>query len=156
MTAIPPPPIAPVRARRSGVGRVLIAVYAVLALAALGRSGFQLATKFNDAPFAYVLSAVAALVYVVATISLIAPRRAWARVAWVTISFELAGVLIVGFLSIFTPALFPHDTVWSVFGRGYLFLPLVMPILGLLWLRRTRAERITAPAEPSTALEQGQ
>ncbi len=144
MTATTPPRIAPVRARRSGVGRVLIAVYAVLALAALGRSGFQLATKFNEAPFAYVLSAVAAVVYVVATISLIAPGRAWARVAWVTISFELAGVLIVGFLSVFVPSLFQHHTVWSIYGIDYVFLPLVMPILGLLWLRRTRAERITA------------
>lgn len=131
----------PVPPRRPGVGRVLIAVYAILALAALGRSGFQLATKFADAPLAYSLSALAAAVYVVATISLVARGRVWARVAWVTISFELVGVLIVGFLSIFIPVLFPHDTVWSVFGRGYVFLPLVMPILGLLWLRRTRKAR---------------
>jgi hypothetical protein len=145
MTATPPP-LAPPGARWTGAGRVLIAVYAVLALAALGRSGFQLATKFDEAPFAYVLSAFAALVYVVATISLIAPGRVWARVAWVTISFELAGVLIVGFLSVFVPSLFQHHTVWSIYGIDYVFLPLVMPILGLLWLRRTRGER-TAVSE---------
>lgn len=129
----------PTPTRRSGVGRVLVAVYAILALAALGRSGFQLATKFSDAPLAYSLSAVAAVVYVIATISLIAPGRFWARVAWITISFELAGVLIVGFLSVFVPNLFQHHTVWSIYGIDYVFLPLVMPILGLLWLRRTRA-----------------
>ena len=138
------PPHANEHTRRSGLGRVLIAVYAVLALAALGRSFFQIATKFHDAPVAYVLSAAAALIYVVATIALIAPGRTWMRVAWVTISIELAGVLIVGFLSIFLPVLFPHDTVWSVFGRGYLFLPLVMPILGLLWLRRSRSPMAVA------------
>ena len=27
-------------------------------------------------------------------------------------------------------------TVWSVYGAGYLGIPLVLPILGLLWLRR--------------------
>ena len=129
----------PPRARRSGVGRVLIAVYAILALAALGRSGYQLATKFNDAPVAYVLSAIAAVVYVVATISLILPGRGWARVAWITISFELAGVLIVGSLSVLVPALFQHHTVWSIYGIDYVFFPLVMPAMGLLWLRRTRA-----------------
>ncbi len=125
------------RSRTAGVGRVLIAVYAVLALAAVGRSIFQLATKFDQAPVAYLLSAFAAVIYVVATVALIVPGRAWGRVAWITITVELGGVIIVGFLSIFLPALFPHDTVWSVFGRGYVFLPLVMPILGLLWLRRT-------------------
>ncbi len=125
--------------RRSGVGRVLIAVYAVLALAALGRSVFQVTTKFADAPVAYALSAVAALIYVAATVALVAPGRVWTRIAWVTITIELVGVLVVGFLSIFLPDLFPHDTVWSAFGRGYVFLPLVMPVLGLLWLRRSRA-----------------
>ena len=138
MTATTPLP-SPLSTRRSGLGRVLIAVYAILALAALGRSVFQVTTKFNDAPLAYALSAFAALIYVVATIALIAPGQTWARIAWVTISIELAGVLIVGFLSIFLPELFPHDTVWSVFGRGYVFLPLVMPVLGLLWLRRSQA-----------------
>lgn len=141
------PPLSPPGARWSGVGRVLIAVYAVLALAALGRSGFQLATKFDEAPVAYVLSAVAAVVYVVATISLIVPGRIWARVAWVTISFELAGVLIVGFLSVFVPTLFQHHTVWSIYGVDYVFLPLVMPILGLLWLRRARGQRTTAEGD---------
>lgn len=136
MTATTPPHTAK-STRRSGLGRVLIAVYAVLALAALGRSAFQVATKFDDAPLAYALSAVAALIYVVATVALIAPGRAWTVIAWVTISVELVGVLIVGFLSIFLSELFPHDTVWSVFGRGYVFLPLVMPVLGLLWLRRS-------------------
>ena len=134
------------RSRRSGIGRVLIAVYAILALAALGRSVFQLATKFDQAPVAYLLSAAAAAIYVVATVALIAPGPLWARVAWITIGVELAGVLIVGFLSIFLVELFPHDTVWSVFGRGYVFLPLVMPILGLLWLNRNRNQ----PAESVT------
>jgi hypothetical protein len=125
--------------RRSGLGRVLIAGYAILALAAVGRSAFQLATKFEQAPIAYLLSAFAAVIYVVATVSLIAPGRAWARVAWITISAELGGVIVVGFLSLFFSELFPHDTVWSVFGRGYIFLPLIMPILGLLWLKRSGA-----------------
>ncbi|MFT6534747.1 MAG: hypothetical protein ACJAS7_000782 [Alpinimonas sp.] len=145
MTVTTPPQPA-LSKRRSGLGRVLIAVYAVLALAALGRSVFQVATKFNDAPFAYALSAVAALIYVVATVALIAPGRAWTVIAWVTISVELAGVVIVGFLSIFLPELFPHDTVWSVFGRGYVFLPLVMPVMGLLWLRRSGSTPVAGSA----------
>jgi fumarate reductase subunit D len=126
------------RARRAGLGRVLIAVYAVLALAATGRSFYQLVAKFDQAPLAYSLSALAAVVYIVATIALIAPGRAWFRIAQATIGFELAGVLIVGLLSALVPSLFAHPSVWSYFGAGYLFIPLVMPILGLLWLSRNR------------------
>ncbi len=134
------------RPTSAGIGRVLIAVYGILALAAIGRSAYQIATKFDEAPVAYSLSALAAAVYVLATVALVARGTAWFRVAVIAIAFELAGVLIVGTLSIIDPALFPDDTVWSQFGRGYAFIPLVLPVLGLLWLRRVaRARR--APAE---------
>lgn len=136
------------RPTSAGIGRVLIAVYGILALAAIGRSAYQIATKFDEAPVAYALSALAAVVYVLATVALIARGTAWFRVAVIAIAFELAGVLNVGTLSIIDPALFPDDTVWSQFGRGYAFIPLVLPVLGLLWLRRVaRARR--APAEVS-------
>ncbi|MBW8871355.1 MAG: hypothetical protein JF618_04005 [Leifsonia sp.] len=138
-----PEPSSP-RRRMSGVGRVLVFVYGVLALAATGRSVFQIIDRYGEAPVAFTLSALAAVVYIVATIALIAPGRVWYRVAWITISFELAGVLIIGSLSLFAPAVLGlHDidpfgrdaTVWSVYGMGYLFIPLVLPVLGMLWLR---------------------
>jgi len=127
-------PQSPIR----GVGRVLVACYGILALAALGRSVFQIITKFDSAPLAYVLSAVAAAVYVLITVLLLVDRP-WARVTtWIAISIELVGVLVVGAVSLVDPGLFPSDTVWSVFGRGYLFIPLVLPVIGLWWLARTR------------------
>ncbi|WP_157426735.1 hypothetical protein [Agromyces salentinus] len=130
----------------SGVGRVLVAVYAVLAVAATGRSFYQVATKFDEAPVAYALSGLAAVVYIVATIALVRTGRAWYRVAWATLAFELMGVLLVGVLSVLDPELFPHDTVWSFFGRGYLFIPLVLPVLGMWWLAKHRpGDRVDQP-----------
>ncbi len=119
---------------------MLIAVYAVLALAATARSVYQIATKFDEAPVAYVLSLVAGVVYIVATVALLGRGRTWYFVAWAAIVVELAGVLVVGLLSLLDPALFAHPAVWSYFGIGYLFIPLVLPVLGILWLRRTRAD----------------
>lgn len=129
---------APKRPRMSGVGRVLVAVYAVLAMAATGRSFVQIATKFDEAPLAYTLSALAAVVYIVATVALVRQGRVWYRVAWATLVFEFTGVVVVGVLSVLDPELFPHDTVWSWFGRGYLFIPLVLPVLGMWWLAKHR------------------
>jgi len=120
--------------RSTGVGRVLIAAYALLALAATGRSFFQIASDFSHAPIAYSLSALAAVVYIVATIALIKKGDVWYRVAWVTISFELLFVLTVGVLSLVDPQLFPEKTVWSTFGSGYAFVPLLLPIVGMIWL----------------------
>ncbi|MEV8274045.1 hypothetical protein [Microbacterium sp. NPDC077184] len=123
------------RPRMSGIGRVLVIVYAVMALAATGRSFVQIVERFYEAPLAYALSALAALVYILATLALVfAGSARWYVVAWVAIVFELVGVLVIGTLSLVLPALFAHPTVWSGFGYGYLFIPLVLPFLGLWWL----------------------
>ena len=122
----------------SGAGRVLIAVYGLFALAATARAGVQLATRFDEAPLAYLLSAAAGVIYIVATLTLARGDRTSRRVAWVAIGLELVGVLTVGTLSVLDPAAFPRATVWSTYGIGYGFVPLVLPVLGLLWLARTR------------------
>ena len=123
--------------RSSGFRTLLVSVYVILTLAALGRSGYQIATKFDEAPVAYALSAVAAIVYLIATIAIIrAHTTGGARLATIALLFEAAGVVGVGMLSVIDRALFPADTVWSQFGQGYLFIPLVMPFVGLWWLRR--------------------
>ncbi len=130
--------------RRLGVGRVLITVYAILAIGATSRAVYQMVTVYQTAPVAITLSALSGVIYILATLALILPGRTWYRVAWITISFELLGVLVIGTLSIVVPSIFVQGsgvdgTVWSYYGYGYLFIPLVLPVLGMLWLRSRRA-----------------
>ncbi|MET0806945.1 MAG: hypothetical protein ABWX98_07585, partial [Lacisediminihabitans sp.] len=56
-------------------------------------------------------------------------------------------VLVVGTITTFAPGLIGladndpfgrTSTVWSSYGLGYLLIPLVLPVLGLLYLRRRR------------------
>jgi len=113
----------------------------VFVIGSTSRATAQILTRFDQAPLAYSLSAVAAAIYVVATISLAVPgQRAW-RVSVVAISVELVGVLVVGTWSVVQPEQFADASVWSHFGRGYLFIPLVLPVLGLWWLARSRGPR---------------
>ena len=99
----------------------------------------QIATRFAEAPVPYLLSALAGAVYILATIGLARRGPGARRLAWAAVGFEMVGVLTVGALSILDKSDFPDDTVWSGFGRGYGFVPLVLPIVGLWWLWRTRA-----------------
>ncbi len=122
-----------------GVGRLLIAVYAIFALSATARASYQLIREFDQAPLAYSLSAISALVYVLATISLTKQQAKWQRIAKITIWFELIGVTVVGTLSLLLPDFFAHPSVWSSFGVGYAFIPLLLPVLGLIWLRKHNA-----------------
>ncbi|UBH24333.1 hypothetical protein KW076_10765 [Micrococcus porci] len=133
---------APARPRRNqGLGRIIVMVYAVFALSASARSLFQILDHFWVAPFAYVLSAFAAVVYIVATLALArSGPTAW-KVAVAAVGVELAGVVGVGLLTVLDPQLFADATVWSRFGAGYGYVPLVLPMVGLAWLLSHRPSR---------------
>ncbi len=133
-----------------GPERLLVALYALFAIAAGARSSVQIATRFDEAPLAYALSAAAALLYLVAALALARPGPGARRVATVACSVELAGVLVVGTASLVDSALFPDETVWSEYGRGYGFLPLLLPIAGLAWLWRGH-DRWPAPSATESA-----
>lgn len=138
-----------------GFGRLLVAVYGLLALAATGRSILQITEYFYKAPVPFLLSALAALIYLVATYGLARGDRTSVRLATVALTIELLGVLVVGAWSVFDPAAFPEKTVWSHFGAGYGYVPLLLPVLGLWWIRRTARATAAAAAsdEASTRLD---
>lgn len=127
--------------RSSGPGRLIVAVYAVFAISATARAGYQIATGFSHAPVAYSLSAFAAIVYILAAVSLAKPGTAWFWTSVAAVSVELVGVLTVGAYSVLSSTALPEATVWSGFGQGYGYVPLVLPLIGLWWLYRNRAER---------------
>jgi len=113
----------------------LIVAYAVLALAALGRSSFEISTKFGDAPLPYTVSAISAVLYTVITFAL---WRGKNRLALIGSSIELVGVLTAGSLGYIEPNWWPDHTVWTGFGSGYGWIPLLLPMLALWALIRAR------------------
>ena len=120
------------------MGMLMITVYGIFAVASTARATYQVATKLDEAPVAYLLSALAAVLYVVATVALVRATPRARAVAWTSVTVEFVGVVGVGTLSFVRPELFPEATVWSHLGEGYGYVPLVLPLLGLWWLARTR------------------
>jgi len=127
----------PEQATGSGPGRLLVAVYGIFAIGATSRAIVQIALQFHEAPLAYALSAFAAVVYILATVTLAIGGRVSRRLAVVACTTELVGVLVIGTFTLADSAAFPDDTVWSGYGQGYVFIPIVLPVIGLLWLRHT-------------------
>ena len=122
----------------SGPGKLIAVLYGVFTLSAGARAGYQLVRKFDEAPLAILLSLLSAVIYAVAAVALARSGERARHVALVTISAELVGVLGVGALSLVAPHLFPLASVWSHFGQGYGFIPLVLPVVGLWWLFHSR------------------
>ena len=123
--------------RNTGPGRLLIAVYAVFAISATARAGYQILTKFSEAPWHTAVRLRRGGLRSCDGVPREAGRTAF-KVSVAAVLVELVGVLVVGALSVFDSVNFPHETVWSLFGRGYGFIPLLLPILGLIWLYRRR------------------
>ena len=113
----------------------LVVAYAVLGLAALGRSTVQITTKFAEAPLPYSISAVSAVLYVVIGLAL---WRGWRTLALVGTVLELLGVLVVGTLGILEPAWWADETVWTGYGSAYGWVPLALPLAALILLVRER------------------
>jgi hypothetical protein len=116
---------------RTGFGRVLVFVYGVFAVAASARAVVQLATHASKAPVAYSLSLFSGLLFIAATWAL---ATGHCKLAIATVLIELTGVLVIGTLS--HPSDIDRASVWSDYGNGYGFVPLVLPLVGLWWLWR--------------------
>jgi len=125
----------------SGPGMLLVWLYGVMVVGAVSRSAVQISTEFDKAPLAYSLSAVAGLVYAFITYSLVRGGDKARRAAFVCCALELAGVLIVGTWTLVEPSAFPDATVWSDFGIGYLFIPVLLPLSAMYWLRKGVLQR---------------
>lgn len=129
-----------------GPGMLLVWLYGVMVVGAVSRSAVQISTEFDKAPLAYSLSAVAGLVYGFITYSLVRGGETARRAALVCCGLELAGVLTVGTWTLVEPSAFPDATVWSDYGMGYLFIPVLLPLSAMYWLRRrsTAGDRVVS------------
>jgi hypothetical protein len=125
----------------SGPGTLLVWLYGVMVVGAVSRSAYQIATEFDRAPLAYSLSAVAGLVYGFITYSLVRGGEKARKAALACCVAELVGVLTVGTWTLIEPSAFPDATVWSDFGMGYLFIPVLLPLSAIYWLRTSRARQ---------------
>jgi hypothetical protein len=124
-----------------GPGIVLVWLYGVMVVGAVSRSVYQIATEFDRAPLAYALSAVAGVVYGFITYSLVRGGETARRFARACCAAELVGVLVVGTWTLIEPSAFPDSTVWSKYGMGYVFIPVLLPLSALYWLRKARVQQ---------------
>jgi hypothetical protein len=144
VTAVEDKPAAEKPARLiSGPGMLLVWFYGVMVVGAVSRSAFEISTEFGRAPLPYALSALAGVVYGFITYTLIRGGETARRAAFLCCAAELAGVLIVGTWTLVDRSAFPDSTVWSYYGAGYVFIPVLLPVSAMYWLRRARTTTVT-------------
>ena len=138
------PLLAPSRpaGRRPGPGRALAATYTLFALAAGSRAAVELIVQPGRAPVAYGLSVLSAACYLIGALAFRQQTTLARRIALVACAFELLAVLIIGSLTLQHPARWGDETVWSAYGYGYGFIPVLLPVMGLIYLRRVAPRKM--------------
>ena len=78
-------------------------------------------------------------------------------VGWVTISLSIAIPIILWVASLGLDELNSARSAWTGLGADFYFLPLIVSIIGLIWMWRSNPRRIVSLAEqverPSTPME---
>ncbi len=122
-----------------GASDALALFYGLWAVSALGRALYQYIVRRPPDLTPTHISAFVGALYLLIIIGLRrrSPRAWWATLA--LLGIELAGVLLVGTVDVVWRP-FPYASVWSGYGAGYFYMPLILPIAGLWWLlqRETR------------------
>lgn len=134
-------PVAGKPPRNRGIGMLIITAYGIFAVSSFARALYQVLAEFEVSPVAYSLSAFAAMVYILATLALARTGPTAWKVALAAVLIEMAGVIGIGLWTVLDPELFNEATVWSHFGQGYGYIPLILPFVGLFWLLRHRPVR---------------
>ena len=117
----------------STIGYILAVSYPVLALSTGVRAIYQLLNPATSYYFPPIMSGVAALCYLVATIGF-AHRRKWSW--WLSVAvlgLETMLTVLIGVWSFADPDLIGR-TAWCHFGADYGYFPFFQPVLGLVWL----------------------
>lgn len=130
-----------------GLGRIVMVLFwlfglltAVPALVALIRA--------TDTPIGPRLIAVlAGLVYLVIAVGITHNGRKMRFIAWAATTVALVGSLITGLFELGTDHAAAVTSAWSRFGADYWYVPLVLPLIGFVWLWRSDPRRIVELAE---------
>lgn len=118
----------------------LVFFYGLWAVAAISRALYQYAVRRPPDLTPTHISLFVGALYVLIILGMRRRSPAAWRATLALLAVELLGVLVVGAVDVVWRP-FPYTTVWSGFGAGYLYMPLLLPAAGIWWMLRpaTRA-----------------
>lgn len=130
-----------------GLGRIVMAIFWLFGAWTLIVSIRSLIGIGGEPLGPALVSLLAALIYLTAAIALTHNGRRMRMVGWASVGISLAGPILTGLLGVGTSEVSAEFSPWSRFGEYYYYLPLVIPVIGLVWLWWSNPRRIVEIAE---------
>lgn len=131
-----------------GLGRLVMALFWVFGVIVTLISVKNLAGD-SEAPLGpRFVALLASAVYVIAAVGLTHNGRRMRVIAWASLVISLVGPLIVGVGALGLPSEYSLSfSPWAQFGTTYWGLPLVIPLVGMVWMWWSDPRRIVEIAE---------
>lgn len=130
-----------------GWGRIIIAALWIFAAVVTYTAIADFFTLSSHALGPRLVSVIAALGYIVAAVSLTHNGRRMRVLAWTAIGFEITGVIVTGLIGMEVKEIGEIRNIWANFGAQYGFLPMLVPLVSLVWLWWSNPRRIVEIAE---------
>lgn len=130
------------RPRSLGLGRIVLAVYWIFGLVTSAIAVVDLVNHGQGALGPRFVSLLGGLVYLVAAAALTHNGRRMRVVGWSCVVVELLGPIIVGLVGLGIPEVSGARSVWADFGADFWYLPIAIPVVGLVWLWWSDPRRI--------------
>ena len=146
--ADPAVPVGDDRPVSLGLGRVVMALFWVMAVVSV-LSGTWYLIRESAVPIGPRLIAfLAGFVYLAVALGLTHNGRKMRLVAGGGLIISLVAPIIMGLLELGMPATLPSvPSPWANFGADYYYLPLILSVVGLVWMWLSDPRRIVEIAE---------
>lgn len=139
--------VADTRPRSLGLGRVVMALFWVFGVWTTVTGVLDLVHVGEGPLGSAIVSVLAGVVYLVAAVGITHNGRRMRIIGWAAMVVSAVGPILVGLLGLGLPELSATRSPWGAFGGHYFFIPLVLPVIGLVWLWWSNPRRIVELAE---------
>ena len=130
-----------------GLGRIIIAMFWLLGACIFVMAIIDLFHAQGQPWGPRIVALLAGIDYLVAATALTHNGRRMRVVGWVTIALSIAIPIILWVASLGLDELNSARSAWTGLGADFSYLPLVVSIIGLIWMWRSNPRRIVSLAE---------
>lgn len=135
------------RPRALGLGRLVMVAFWGVGLWLTGAALADLFTHGEGPRGPEILALVAGVVYLLAALALTHNGRRMRIIGWACIGATIAAPILFAVAGVGLPQLAEPRSAWTGFGSDFFYLPLLVSVIGCVWMWYSNPRRIVEIAE---------
>ncbi len=130
-----------------GLGRIVMAIFWIFGLLTTVPAVIDLIRDVNSPIGPRLVAVLAGAIYLVIAVGITHNGRKMRLISWAAMIAAFVGPYIMGLFELGVEPVSEVSSAWSHFGAQYWYVPLVLPLVGFVWMWRSNPRRIVVIAE---------